>query len=443
MSEPLSRARVLDLPNVVLDVLRNDIHKMPLFSGVQLMKNNATRPVFLVALLCCISCGGEGGTNDGIGGGSGGNDQTGGAASTSGGTSGAPRGGTGGTALGGSGGTARGGAGGTGGTAPGGSAGVSMGTGGSAGTVVPGPSLPHLIIDSDANNEMDDQHAIAYALFNANLWRIDGITTNATKSGGAAPEHTKEAVRVVALSASEASVKVYTGATGNYEQIRSKLGDANYDGKAAVDFIIARAKLRSPTDKLILMPIGKLTNVALAFDKDPSITKNIHVFWLGSNWPNDGEYNLEDDPAAATRVVDSDVELDIATVRYDGRPQGGTAAVTVTLDQMKANMKGKGPAVAPVTGRNGGTFTRFGDYSIDLMSHIGSDVRALYDMAAVAIVKNPKWATVQEIPAPSLSGIKWTDRPNNPRKIRMWHSFNQSAIVKDLFDVMTSPKLQQ
>jgi inosine-uridine nucleoside N-ribohydrolase len=304
-----------------------------------------------------------------------------------------------------------------------------------------GPTLPNIIVDSDANNEMDDQHAIAYALFNADIWHIDGITTNATSSGGPAPEDTKEAVRVVKLCASDSTVSVYTGATDDYPQIRGNLGDASYDGQAAVEFIIARARLHGPSDKLILVCIGKLTNIALAIEKEPSITKSARVFWLGSNWPNAGEYNLENDPDAVRRVVDSDIELDIATVRYDGQPEPGTASVTVTLDQMKANMKGKGPEVAPVEGRNGGTFTHFGDYSIDLMSHIG-DVRALYDMAAVATLKNPKWATMQEVPAPSLDGIGWKDRPDNTRKIRFWHSFDHDAIVSELFSVMAHPKIQ-
>ncbi len=361
------------------------------------------------------------------------------------GTAGAASGGGGTAVAGGGSGGSTGGAGGltgTGGGAglgAGGTAGAGSNAGGAGGSAA---GLRHVIIDSDANNEMDDQHAIAYALFNADEWHIDGITTNATSSGGPAPAHTKEAQRVVDLCASAGSVSVYTGATDGYTQIKGALGNASFDGKAAVDFIIARAALHSAQDKLILMPIGKLTNIALAFDKDPSITAKVRVFWLGSNWPNAGEYNLENDPDAARRVVDSDVELDIATVRYDGKPEPGTAQVTLTLDELKAGMLGRGPVVAPVEGRNGGTFTRFGDYSVDLMSHIGN-VRALYDMAAVAALKHPAWATPQDMPAPSLNGTSWSNRPNNARKVRFWHSFNRDAIVADLFAVTANPHIQQ
>ena len=60
-------------------------------------------------------------------------------------------------------------------------------------------------------------------------------------------------------------------------------------------------------------------------------------------------------------------------------------------------MPGKGPRIrVQVTGRHGGKFATFGDYSVNLFDHIELSgtppSRALYDMAAVAIVKNPAWA---------------------------------------------------
>ena len=37
-----------------------------------------------------------------------------------------------------------------------------------------------IILDTDANNELDDQHAIAYLLFNGDKFAVEGITVNAT-----------------------------------------------------------------------------------------------------------------------------------------------------------------------------------------------------------------------------------------------------------------------
>jgi purine nucleosidase len=138
------------------------------------------------------------------------------------------------------------------------------------------------------------------------------------------------------------------------------------------------------------------------------------------------------------------VPFEIALVRW-GRPSG-TAAVRVTREEIRARMPGKGPRVAvPVAGRNGGQFTTFGDYSVDLFDHIEMSgdppARALFDMAAVAIVKNPAWAHPVRIPAPQLVDSKWVERPANPRTIVLWENFDRDAIMKDFYAVMERPVL--
>ena len=71
-------------------------------------------------------------------------------------------------------------------------------------------------------------------------------------------------------------------------------------------------------------------------------------------------------------------------------------------------------------GRHGEAFRTFGDYSVNLFAHIEFDrtppSRALYDVGAAAILKNPAWATRGQR-APALVGKHWEDRANNPRKI--------------------------
>ena len=41
-----------------------------------------------------------------------------------------------------------------------------------------------VILDTDANNELDDQHAIAYMLFNGDTFHVEAITVNRTRNGG-------------------------------------------------------------------------------------------------------------------------------------------------------------------------------------------------------------------------------------------------------------------
>jgi hypothetical protein len=59
------------------------------------------------------------------------------------------------------------------------------------------PEKIRVILDADANNELDDQHAIAYLLFNGNVFDVEGITVNKTKNGGDINKHYEEAVNFI------------------------------------------------------------------------------------------------------------------------------------------------------------------------------------------------------------------------------------------------------
>lgn len=296
-----------------------------------------------------------------------------------------------------------------------------------------------VLLDTDANNELDDQHAIAYMLFNGHVFDVEGITVNRTRAGGDVTQHYAEAERVIRLANLEGRIPLHKGADGSFAEIEGELDRPDYDGAAAVRFIIERAHAGDPRP-LVLLPIGKLTNIALALRKDSSIAPKVRVVWLGSNYPERGEYNKENDPEALTYILEqTDVPFEIVTVRY-GKPSG-TDAVRATPEEIRARMPGKGPRVSPpVTGREGGTHQTFGDYSVALFEHIelygDPPSRALFDMAAVAIVKNPAWATARRIPAPRLEPNGWVDRPGHPRTVILWEDFDSAAIMRDFYETM-------
>ena len=127
-------------------------------------------------------------------------------------------------------------------------------------------------------------------------------------------------------------------------------------------------------------------------------------------------------------------------VRYDKR--SGTDAVRALLSEIEKKMPGKGPKITePVTGRHGNKFTNFGDYSISLFKNIEEyhgdpPSRALFDMAAVAIVKNSSWAVPREITSPEYVNGKWIERPENSRKIIIWENFDKESILHDFYSSM-------
>ncbi len=296
-----------------------------------------------------------------------------------------------------------------------------------------------VIFDTDTNNELDDQHALAYLLLNEDMFNVEAVTVNATRGGGGIDEQYAEAKRVMRLVSKLGSCPLLKGADRSFFEIYEHLEEPYYDGYDAVEYIIERARAVKE-EKLVVIAVGKLTNIALALEKAPDISQKIRLVWLGANYPDPGEYNLENDIEALSFVLSTDVPFEMVLVRYG--LDNGTDRVRVSLDEIRQRMSQTGHRLkASVTGRDGGSYTNFGDYSISLFEHIelhGTDQsRALFDMAAVAIVKNPAWAQSREIPAPAYENGGWVDIPDNSRKIILWENFNRDAIVEDFFKIIS------
>lgn len=296
-----------------------------------------------------------------------------------------------------------------------------------------------VIFDTDANNELDDQHALAYLLFNGPTFDLQAVTVNATYNGGDIQGHYDEAARVLQLCNLKDSVPLLKGADGSFQEISENFDPEAYDGQEAVDFLLENTK----RDSVIIIAVGKLTNVALALKKDPTFASRTKIVWLGSNYPKPGEYNQDNDTIAMNYLLNSTIPFEMVTVRY-GEPTG-TDAVKVTQSEINQKMPGLGPrANQPITGRHGGNFETFGDYSVSLFEYIDyhgdPPSRPLFDMVAVALLKNEDWGEQKTIPAPVLIDNNWVDRPDNPRKIVLWENFNREQLIEDFYNSLKNPK---
>lgn len=295
-----------------------------------------------------------------------------------------------------------------------------------------------IILDTDANNELDDQHALAYLFFNDETFDIKGITVNTTYNGGEIDQHYDEAKRIADLCDVSGKYPILKGANGNFDELKARAQSETLDGKIAVDFIIEQAH-KTKKEKLIVAAIGKLTNVALAIEKDPSIKEHIKLVWLGSNYPEPGEYNQENDIPSLNYLLEQDLDFEIVTVRYGKK--SGSDAVKVSLNEVREKMVDMGPEVEPVIGRHGGSFTNFGDYSIELFSKIDlygdPPSRALFDLVALAVLKNSQWGEKRSIPAPTVVDEKWVDRPQNRKRITLWENFDRKAIINDFYESLS------
>ena len=219
----------------------------------------------------------------------------------------------------------------------------------------------NVIFDTDANNELDDQHALAYLLFNGDTFNVNSVTVNATYNGGDIQGHYDEALRVMKLCNFNHEIPLLKGANGSFTEITNAWDPDNFDGMEGVDQILEATE----QDSIIIIAVGKLTNIALALKKDPSFAERTKIVWLGSNYPEPGEYNQDNDTIAMNYVLNSTIPFEMVTVRY-GKPSG-TDAVKVTKEEINQKMPGLGPiAKEPIIGRHGGSFNTFGDYSVSL-----------------------------------------------------------------------------
>ncbi|MFD2588141.1 nucleoside hydrolase, partial [Croceitalea marina] len=161
------------------------------------------------------------------------------------------------------------------------------------------------------------------------------------------------------------------------------------------------------------------------------------VIWLGSNYPDRGEYNLENDVSSVNYVIESGIPLEIVTVRQNSSLRG-SANVSVSRTEIYDKMPGLGPlAMSPVTGRHGGSFRHFGDYSINLFQNKSGDRprKPLFDLVALSILKNPQWGVRESIPAPIVvDNLNWSNRPENSREIIIWGDFSSEEIIDDFFE---------
>ena len=86
---------------------------------------------------------------------------------------------------------------------------------------------------------------------------------------------------------------------------------------------------RKPREqKLVLLPVGKLTNIALALEKAPDISERVRIVWLGSNYPEPGEYNLVNDIPSMNYIIEKGIDPD----RITGKGYGETQLINECAD---------------------------------------------------------------------------------------------------------------
>ena len=173
--------------------------------------------------------------------------------------------------------------------------------------------MKDVILDTDTYNEIDDQFALCYLLkLNAKLntvavYAAPFLNDRSISAKDGMEKSYAEIIKLLGLIGRLSfSKNVYKGSV-NF------LKDENTPviSDAALD-LVNRAKEHSPQNKLNVVCIGAITNIASAILIDSTIINNVKVIWLGGHertYVHNKEFNLRQDIAAARVVMGSGVEF--------------------------------------------------------------------------------------------------------------------------------------
>ncbi|MEP6643019.1 MAG: nucleoside hydrolase [Acidobacteriaceae bacterium] len=260
----------------------------------------------------------------------------------------------------------------------------------------PAAAAKKIIFDTDPGT--DDALALMLAL---NSPELDVRAITVVPGNVTAPMGLENALRMVSL-ANRCDIPVAAGAqhplfqkliTAEFWHGKNGLGDielpsskCKVDSRFGPDLIIEL--VHASPHEITLVPVGPLTNIALAIEKDPSIVPLVKEVILmggsisGGNVNAAAEANIYNDPEAAQIVFQAGWPVTMV-----GLEVGDKALFTQKyLDQLRQTRGPINDFIAAVL-----------KYLVDLSTKFGSPGTPMYDPSAVAVAIDPTLVKVQEM----------------------------------------------
>lgn len=274
-----------------------------------------------------------------------------------------------------------------------------------------------MVLDTDTFNEVDDQFALAYALLSPERLNVEAIY--------AAPFYNSR------------STGAKDGMEKSYQEIQRLLGKMNrtenvlrgsdaflqesgyVDSPAARD-LVERAMARADGERLYVVAIGAITNVASAILMEPEICEKIAVVWLGghpTSYPTALEFNLSQDVRAARIVLDCGCPLTLV-------PCLGVASHLLTsVQELSACIGGKNPLCDALV-------ELFAAYSDDHFAW----AKEIWDVSTIAYLINPEWVPTKIVHSPLLTDDSHWAHNETRHLIREAYFCRRNPIFRDLFE---------
>ena len=283
-----------------------------------------------------------------------------------------------------------------------------------------------ILIDSDTNNEIDDQFAIAYALLSPERFNVKGILAApyVIDDGLQDPEEGmllsyEEIFRLLRLMGRENIPRDFVK-KGSPRFMKPSKEPVPSD---AADCILRLARGYSSENPLYIVAIGAVTNVASAIQKDPEIIKNLVVVWLGGNdfGHSPDVFNVNRDKYAAQVLFDCGVPLIHVPAYYV------SSHLITSVPALKSFIGGVNPMC---------------DYFIENVAGFRAEAFAtgkeIWDVSAFAVLMNASWSTSEITATPIITDqLTWSFDYCRPlmRNIR---TLDREAIMGDLYRKLKS-----
>ncbi|WP_422079348.1 nucleoside hydrolase [Ulvibacterium sp.] len=266
-----------------------------------------------------------------------------------------------------------------------------------------------IILDADTANEVDDPFAIVRA-FAEPTWEIQAL--NATQwqtSQWSTPRSMEDGHRLNQVLASYLGTENTKLLRGGHRRMYD-WGDMALHSAAAYN-IIEQAHLQEEGEKLTVIALGALTNVASAIFIDPEISNKIKLYWLGTkyDWGNKvstrTDFNPMMDPQAIELLLSSNVEMHIIPVSEVNQMKS-------KFSETKRLLQGKHP---------------LGDYLVQhWFDHDdgGREERVLWDIALIEAMLHPEWVTEVKV-----------DNFKN-KNVYLYKDINEEKFLEDCFNAI-------
>ncbi len=283
-----------------------------------------------------------------------------------------------------------------------------------------------VILDTDTDNEVDDQFALAYAI---GAPRVDLLSVNAApfshperdidhKMGADASY--KEIGRVLAAYQKDVTIPYFRGAEKPIDQN----GGRPVDSPAARNIIDTAMASDEP---IYVLGIGAGTNIASALMLEPAIKDKIVVIWLCANelhCDHVYEYNLDQDYAAGRYILDCGVPFIMCPA------WNVTGVLWVNIKTIKEQIDGANPLCDLLWQLINQVY-----YWVGRPEGYG---RTLWDLAAVAILNVPQYAHMKIITAPIFNDEHKFSFDEGRHKIIYLEKLDRDGIYEDVWPTLRS-----